>query len=546
MYYFDFANGGTNGDHEWRISDSNAKVIAGQPNAVPSGSTPVGPVTLTATGATTSSPGFTGTADAILIGGNLATTGNFNTSNQQRYVRATGYNMGQQAIPPGSSAPVVQLHIVHGESWEGTPGTQAGYVAGTALPTVTTPCPTAVPAGQQSTSFCPSSSVQAIGTPTANALFATNTASTRSITLAGGWTGTALPAGATVTSLTARVAHRESTTATGNAAIALTLSAGAGCSATVPTNLSNSTLRTDPVVLPACFGTDLSALSISYNASYTCSTNCPSVTAPKSSVLDGIDLTVNYTTAPPPTSQFGVVQALVRNAADNATLCTVNLAPTANGSIADATLPLPAGCLSQDALNNGTFSLRYVVNHAACSSACQNVTSQLDGMELQVSYSQPGRPAWDPNDPNANPTVPGACRHDGDPFWTDGVQFVFGGDSRVNLQSGQVELCDQPSTDHQEIVLYGVKGSAPATQAGWHATTATPSTAATTPCPTSGARKLVAPVLRSTRTHSRSTRTRRRLVSPGPLPPRRRRCRRSPWPAGGPAPRCRRVRRSPA
>ena len=110
--------------------------------------------------------------------------------------------------------------------------------------------------------------------------------------------------------------------------------------------------------------------------------------------------------------------------------------------------------MSPDALNNGTFSLRYVVNHATCTSACQNITSQLDGMELQVSYSQPGRPAWDPNDPNANPTVPGACRHDGDPFWTDGVQFVFGGDSRVNLQSGQVELCDPPSTNHQEIVLY--------------------------------------------------------------------------------------------
>ena len=183
---------------------------------------------------------------------------------------------------------------------------------------------------------------------------------------------------------------------------------------------------------------------------------------------------MNYTVPAPVTPQFGSVQVQVLNNADNTNLCTVDLGPTANNNIADATIPVPAGCLSPDALNNGTFSLRYQVTHGTCTSTCQNITSQLDGMELLVSYSAPGRLGVGSERPRRRiRSVPGACRHDGDPFWSDGVQFVFGGDSRVYLQSGQVELCDTPSTDAPgDRALRRKKGSAATngTQAGWRAT----------------------------------------------------------------------------
>ncbi|HEY8721807.1 MAG TPA: hypothetical protein VIM26_24795 [Pengzhenrongella sp.] len=39
----------------------------------------------------------------------------------------------------------------------------------------------------------------------------------------------------------------------------------------------------------------------------------------------------------------------------------------------------------------------------------------------------------------------------------EGVQFVFGGSSRIDLQQGQVELCGQYSLDRPALVLYGAK-----------------------------------------------------------------------------------------
>jgi hypothetical protein len=170
-------------------------------------------------------------------------------------------------------------------------------------------------------------------------------------------------------------------------------------------------------------------------------------------------------------SQLGALQLLVRNAADTSTLCTVNVPPSAtSGATVDVqNLLIPNGCLDEAALNSGSFALRYQVSHASCSpsSSCTAISSSLDGIQLLVSYTAPARSSWDPADPTTvtatTPSVPGACVHDGDyGFNTNtGVQFVFGGDSHVVLQSGAVELCDSFSSTHQEIVLYGVKsGSA--------------------------------------------------------------------------------------
>ena len=328
VYYFDFANGGVNGNHEWRINDSNGKVVAGQPNAVSSGSTPVGPVPVTATGASTSSPGFTGPTDAILIGGNLATTGNLSTSGQQRWLRANGYSMAQSPIPPGSSAPVVQLHVVHGESWDtaGSSGTVTGWVTPNApTPTAGNPCAT-IPTGSAlaSTPFCLSADARTNNNTGAVARFANAGTTTRSITLANGWAGSALPAGATVTGVTAQVKHRESTAA-GAITPSLSGTASGGCTIT-STNLPPRwrELRRQPVALPACVNNAISSLSLQYGAATPPATGCPTGnTNAKQALLDSIELTVNYTVPAPVTPQFGSVQVQVLNDADNA-----NLAPS--------------------------------------------------------------------------------------------------------------------------------------------------------------------------------------------------------------------------
>jgi hypothetical protein len=125
-------------------------------------------------------------------------------------------------------------------------------------------------------------------------------------------------------------------------------------------------------------------------------------------------------------------------------------------------------CLNTPSKINGGISLSYAVSHctgAAGGCTAASTTARLDGVWFDVTYTTGSRQAWNPANPASvtatSPNVPGACRHDADVNWTDGVQFVFGGDSRVNLQSGAFELCDKPSTTQQEIVLYGVKAAAP-------------------------------------------------------------------------------------
>jgi hypothetical protein len=141
-------------------------------------------------------------------------------------------------------------------------------------------------------------------------------------------------------------------------------------------------------------------------------------------------------------------------------------------------------CLNSPSKINSTgLSVAYAVTHCTgVANGCTTATTpvRLDGISLDVTYTTGTRQSWDPNNTATitatSPTVPGACRHDGDVGWTDGVQFVFGGDSRVNLRSGAFELCDVPSTTHQEIVMYGVKAP-PATSVGpntWRPTIATP------------------------------------------------------------------------
>lgn len=63
---------------------------------------------------------------------------------------------------------------------------------------------------------------------------------------------------------------------------------------------------------------------------------------------------------------------------------------------------------------------------------------------------------WDPaaaSPPPGGIPLPGGCDAEG----PDGVQFVFGGTSQVDITRGRVQLCAQSSKTTQQIVVYGVK-----------------------------------------------------------------------------------------
>lgn len=57
----------------------------------------------------------------------------------------------------------------------------------------------------------------------------------------------------------------------------------------------------------------------------------------------------------------------------------------------------------------------------------------------------------------AAPVSPGACVSPLTATTSPGVQFVFGGDSRLHLKAGSVELCGQYSTSTPPVALYGAK-----------------------------------------------------------------------------------------
>jgi hypothetical protein len=82
------------------------------------------------------------------------------------------------------------------------------------------------------------------------------------------------------------------------------------------------------------------------------------------------------------------------------------------------------------------------------------------------------------------PTLPGSCRTEQNLAATDGVQFVFGGDSTMQVgATGAVELCAKPSNTEQEIAIYGMTPNVPGSGGVTHEPTVNPdpSTAVNTP-----------------------------------------------------------------
>lgn len=62
---------------------------------------------------------------------------------------------------------------------------------------------------------------------------------------------------------------------------------------------------------------------------------------------------------------------------------------------------------------------------------------------------------WRPD--ASTPAVPGSCVSPLNVTTSNGVEFVFGGDSRISLKAGAVELCGQYSTSTPPVTVYGTK-----------------------------------------------------------------------------------------
>jgi hypothetical protein len=65
---------------------------------------------------------------------------------------------------------------------------------------------------------------------------------------------------------------------------------------------------------------------------------------------------------------------------------------------------------------------------------------------------------WDPDAaPRQVPVIPGSCVSPLATTSNSGVEFVFGGDSRLEINAGQMELCGQYYADKPPIAVYGAK-----------------------------------------------------------------------------------------
>lgn len=88
-------------------------------------------------------------------------------------------------------------------------------------------------------------------------------------------------------------------------------------------------------------------------------------------------------------------------------------------------------------------------------------TWTVDNPSVAVVGGTPTGPAWEPVPPVDPPVlnVPGACKTDADPG--PGVEVIAGGDSRLDVKRGRMELCASPSSTDpksadQQIALFGL------------------------------------------------------------------------------------------
>jgi hypothetical protein len=220
------------------------------------------------------------------------------------------------------------------------------------------------------------------------------------------------------------------------------------------TTNTNNALKIDGATADATFSSGTPEIQLSGYAG-------PSGTIPPDAQINSVRLRVAH--GEDPTKVQAPTVTITTSTGVQCTAQTIASHSTVSEDDYDVT-----SCLSNPARINGggsgSIMLDYKVSKCTAGTCSGSTTAHLDGMWLDVTYTTAARPVWDPTKTStitsSTPNVPGACRHDGDVGWTDGVQFVIGGDSHINLLSGKFELCDQPSSTKQEMVLYAPKAPA--------------------------------------------------------------------------------------
>lgn len=101
------------------------------------------------------------------------------------------------------------------------------------------------------------------------------------------------------------------------------------------------------------------------------------------------------------------------------------------------------------------FDFNFSSTGSTCDSDANLCTWHIDDAAVNVVGGNPR--GWDPvpGPLSERPIIdlPGGCRND-----DDGVQLVFGGQSRVAQTAGKVDLCPRPGRALPPITLYGLKG----------------------------------------------------------------------------------------
>jgi len=72
-----------------------------------------------------------------------------------------------------------------------------------------------------------------------------------------------------------------------------------------------------------------------------------------------------------------------------------------------------------------------------------------------------GTPSGGAAQPPVNPTLPGACVSPITSTTAVGVQFIFGGDSRLQVDAGKAEICASYHSDRPPIAVYGQRTGSP-------------------------------------------------------------------------------------
>ena len=325
------------------------------------------------------------------------------------------------------------------------------------------------PAGQSGTATLDGMKIDVVSTDASN----------RSITLSNPTPAAPTAAGTVVTSVGVTIAHQE-TGAGLNPRLVITPGGAAACAAIPLTTQATSAGQL--VDATACLNTPAKVNGATYQYLVNLTPNGSSQAG--TAAVDGVEIAVTTTNGTTKTLSLSSFGAALPAAATNISSVTIDVADTESAGTNPRLVVTAGGGGSQtyplavrETLGTDTIDVTGLLNTAAKVNGAgvqfladpplgASGTATLDGVHLNASYRPPpGRaPVLGSNATSstvANPVEsPPACDET-----EAGVQWIFGGDSRIYQPDATVEICAGPSTGDpdeegfsaQQIAVYGLK-----------------------------------------------------------------------------------------